>query len=116
MNIIYEFTNLNVNISPLINGYENVITRVHYTYRATDVDSNIYADHEDFHNFELSTASTFKPFTELTPVDINTWLKASVDTLPMNIILERKLADNIASKYVRVKAPWEPVVEEIPNP
>jgi len=107
MNIIYEFTNLDLKAAPSMDGKEMVITRVYYTYRAVDTDSNIYADYEDFHNFELSANSQFKPFAELTPTDIKGWLEAGVDTLPIRPVLSNRVEDQLTSKYVSVKAPWQ---------
>jgi|DEB19_MinimDraft_2_1074335.scaffolds.fasta_scaffold00736_2 hypothetical protein len=111
MNIIYEFTDLNLEAAPSMDGKEMVITRVHYTYRAKDTDSNTYADYTDFQNFELSADSQFKPFTQITPDDVKTWLEASVDTLPMRPVLANKVEDQLTSKYVSVGNPWDTVVE-----
>ena len=107
MNIIYEFTDLKLEAAPSLDGQEMVVTRVHYTFRATDIDSNVYEDYTDFHNFELSVGSQFKPFAKLTPEDIKGWLDAGVDTLPIRPVLANRVEDHLVSKYVSVKAPWE---------
>jgi hypothetical protein len=112
MNIKYEFTNLDLKAAPSMDGMEMVITRVYYTYRATDIDSNIYADYEDFHNFELSSNSQFMQFETLTKNDIIGWLEASVDTLPIRPVLSNRVEDYVTSKYVSVKSPWDSDVVE----
>jgi len=107
MNITYGFTDLKIEIAPTINGMEQVITRVHYKYRATDLDSKIYADYESFHNFDLSEDSSFIPFSELTPELVSSWLNAAIDTNILEPYLAIKVEDLLTSKYVSVKAPWE---------
>lgn len=107
MNIIYEFTNLKTDVAPSLDGNEMVVTRVHYTYRAKDTDSNVFADYESFHNFELSSGSNFTPFTMLTEDIVKTWLETEVDTQVLQPALANSVEDQLTSKYVRIKAPWE---------
>jgi hypothetical protein len=107
MNITYGFTDLEIEIAPTLNGMEQVITRVHYKYRATDLDSNIYADYESFHNFDLSEDASFIPFSELTPELVSSWLNEAIDTDILEPYLAIKVEDLLTSKYVKVKAPWE---------
>ena len=116
MNITYEFTNLKLDAAPSMDGNEMVVTRVHYTYRATDIDSNVYADYESFHNFELNPESNFKPFAKLQPEDVKSWLDANVDTQVLKPGLSNRVEDLLTSKYVSVKSPWESTVDVIPEP
>lgn len=108
MNITYGFTDLEIQIAPTLNGMEQVVTRVHYKYRATDLDSNIYADYESFHNFDLSEEASFIPFSELTPQLVSSWLSMSIDTNILEPYLAIKIEDLLTSKYVSVRAPWQP--------
>ena len=107
MNIVYEFTNLKIKVAPTLNGHENVVTRVHYAYRALDIDSNAFADYESFHNFELSENTQFNPFESLTQNIVKEWLEAKVDTNVLQPGLIRGVEDKLLSKYVSIKAPWE---------
>lgn len=108
MNITYEFTDLKLEHAPLLNGNEKVVTRVHYKYRATDVDSGTTADSLGFHNFELVSGAAFLPFAELTQDIVKSWLESAVDTRVLKPSLEISIENKVSSKYISINAPWEP--------
>lgn len=107
MNIIYEFTNLKIEVAPILNGNESVITRISYTYQATDTESGKFAGIEGYHDFELAEGSVFTPFSSLTESTVKSWLETKVSTEGFVAILETKVADEVLSMYVSVDAPWQ---------
>lgn len=113
MNITYGFTDLQIDIAPNMNGMEQVVTRVYYKYRATDLDSNVYADYESFHNFDLSENASFIPFSQLTPELVASWLNEVIDTNILEPYLAIKVEDLLTSKYVKATAPWETPEAEV---
>jgi len=107
MNIIYEFTNLKIEVAPTLNGNENVITRICYTYQATDTESGKFAGIDGYHDFKLAEGSIFTPFSSLAESTVKSWLETKVSTAGYIAILETKVADEVLSMYVSVASPWE---------
>lgn len=107
MNIIYDFTNLKVEIAPTLEGNQNVITRIRYAYCAEDTDSNASAEYVGFHDFELTPGATFVPFEQVTKNVAKSWLESNVDTTDIELFLSKEIEDKLTPTYVSVKAPWE---------
>lgn len=107
MNIIYEFTNLKPNVAPSLDGKEMVITRIHYTYLATDVDSGKSASIQNYQDFELVTESVFTPFISLSESIVLSWLETKSNVENFNELLRIDLENQISEMYVEVDAPWQ---------
>lgn len=107
MNIIYDFTNLKVEMAPTLEGNQNVITRIRYVYCAEDTDSNASAEYVGFHDFELTPGATFVPFEQVTKNVAKSWLESNVDTTDIELFLSKEIEDKLTPTYVSVKAPWE---------
>jgi hypothetical protein len=107
MNIIYDFVDLKVEVAPTLEGNQNVITRIRYTYCAEDTDSNASAEYVGFHDFELTPGSSFVPFEQVTKNVAKSWLESNVDTTDIELFLSKEIEDKITPKFVSVKAPWE---------
>jgi hypothetical protein len=114
MNIIYEFTNLKIEVAPILDGNEKVITRISYTYQATDTESGKFAGINSYCDFKLAEGSVFTPFDSLTESIVKSWLETKVLTEGFVAILETKVADEVLSMYVSVASPWETSVVEEP--
>jgi hypothetical protein len=110
MNIIYEFTNLKIEVAPILDGNEKVITRISYTYQATDTESGKFAGINSYCDFKLAEGSVFTPFDSI----VKSWLETKVLTEGFVAILETKVADEVLSMYVSVASPWETNVVEEP--
>ena len=114
MNIIYEFTNLKIEVAPILDGNEKVITRISYTYQATDTESGKFAGINSYCDFKLAEGSVFTPFDSLTESIVKSWLETKVLTEGFVAILETKVTDEVLSMYVSVVSPWETNVVEEP--
>jgi hypothetical protein len=107
MNIIYDFTNLKVEVAPTLEGNQNVITRIRYTYCAEDTDSNASAEYVGFHDFELTPGSSFVPFEQVTKNVAKSWLELNVDVTDLQLFLSKEIEDHLTPVNVSVTAPWE---------
>jgi hypothetical protein len=111
MAITYTFIPTKVEIAPSLDGLEKVITRVRYDYKGVNEDGieGVFA------GVTPMTAPTdsenFKPFEELQPEDIISWLEETADKTHMEQRIEKQISDQIVPKYVEVALPWEPITE-----
>lgn len=115
MAITYTFLTdetMKLEMAPQLNGLEKVITRVRYNYVGVDENGN-----EGTFNgatpMPEPNAEGYKPFEELTPEDIVSWLEATADKPHMQERIAKQIADKVAPKYVNVTAPWAPVEEPV---
>jgi hypothetical protein len=121
MAITYTFLTddtMKLEMAPQLNGLEKVITRVRYNYVGVDENGN-----EGTFNgatpMPAPNAEGYKPFSELTPEDIVSWLEATADKTHMQERIAKQIEAIVTPKYVGIDAPWAPaktVVEPIIEP
>ena len=120
MAITYTFltdNTMKLELAPELNGLEKVITRVRYNYVGVDENGN-EGTFAGVTPMPAPNAEGYKPFRELTPEDIVSWLEATADKSHMQERIAKQIEAKIAPKYVETPAPWatvdevvEPVVE-----
>jgi hypothetical protein len=114
MAITYTFltdNTMKLEMAPELNGLEKVITRVRYNYVGVDENGN-EGTFAGVTPMAAPNAEGYKPFSELTPEDIVSWLEATADLSHMQERIVKQIETKIAPKYVETAAPWAPVEEE----
>lgn len=116
MAITYTFIPTKVEIAPSLNGLEKVITRVRYDYEGVNEDGikGTFAGVTPMPAPE--DTENFKPFEELQPEDVISWLEATADKAHMQMRIEKQINEQIAPKYVDTALPWAPAAEEVVAP
>lgn len=117
MAITYTFLTddtMKLELATELNGLEKVITRVRYNYVGVDENGNEGTFAGVTPMPEPNTES-YKPFSELTPEDIISWLEAVADKPHMQERIAKQIEAKVAPKYVETPAPWAPV-EEVVEP
>lgn len=117
MAITYTFltdNTMKLEMAPELNGLEKVITRVRYNYVGVDENGN-EGTFAGVTPMAAPNAEGYKPFPELTPEDIITWLEAKADLAHMQERIAKQIEAKIAPKYVETPAPWA-TVEEVVEP
>lgn len=119
MAITYTFLTddtMKLEMAPQLNGLEKVITRVRYNYVGVDENGN-EGMFTGVTPMPEPNAEGYKPFEELTPEDIVSWLEATADKPHMQERIAKQIEAKVAPKYVETPAPWatveEPVVEPV---
>jgi hypothetical protein len=106
---------MKLELAPELNGLEKVITRVRYNYVGVDENGNEGTFAGVTPMPEPNTES-YKPFSELTPEDIISWLEAVSDKPHMQERIAKQIEAKVAPKYVETPAPWAPVEEVVEQP
>ena len=104
----YNFNVHQLEIAPLLNGLEKVVTRIQYTYTGTD-ENGITATIPGGINMPEPLPDNFKNFDLLTEAEVVLWLESAVDTNMLNTIIDNSISEKTTPKYVAVKSPWIPV-------
>lgn len=113
MAITYTFIPTKVDIAPSLDGLEKVITRVRYDYEGINEDG-IKGTFAGVTPMPLPTdTENFKPFEELQPEDIISWLEATADKPHMQMRIEKQINEQVAPKYVDTPLPWAPIEETV---
>ena len=115
MAITYTFltdNTMKLEMAPELNGLEKVITRVRYNYVGVDENGN-EGTFAGVTPMAAPNAEGYKPFSELTPEDIVSWLEATADLSHMQERIAKQIETKIAPKYVETAAPWAPVDEVV---
>lgn len=105
---------MKLELAPSLNGLEKVITRVRYNYVGVDEEGN-EGTFAGVTPMPAPNAEGYKPFEELTPEDIVSWLEATADKPHMQERIAKQIEAKIAPKYVETPAPWA-TEEEVVNP
>ena len=105
---------MKLEIAPTLNGLEKVVTRVRYIYEGVNEDGikGIFAGVTPMP--EPTDAENYKPFEELTPEDIVSWLEAVSDKNHMHERIEKQINDQITPKYIETAAPWADPIPATP--
>jgi hypothetical protein len=114
MAITYTFltdNTMKLEIAPELNGLEKVITRVRYNYVGVDEEGN-EGTFAGVTPMPAPNTESYKPFEELTPEDVTSWLEATADKAHMQERIAKQIEAKIAPKYVETTSPWAPPVEE----
>lgn len=117
MAITYTFltdNTMKLELAPELNGLEKVITRVRYNYVGVDENGN-EGTFAGVTPMPAPNTESYKPFSELTPEDIISWLEAVADKSHMQERIAKQIEAKVAPKYVETPAPWAPV-EEVVEP
>ena len=117
MAITYTFLTddtMKLEIATELNGLEKVITRVRYNYIGVDENGN-EGMFTGVTPMPAPNTESYKPFSELTPEDIISWLEAVADKSHMQERIAKQIEAKVAPKYVETPAPWAPV-EEVVEP
>ena len=111
MAITYTFIPTKVDIAPSLDGLEKIITRVRYDYKGVNEDGieGVFAGVTLMP--EPKGSESFKPFEDLQPEDIISWLEEVADKTHMEQRIEKQISDQIVPKYVETNLPWEPIKE-----
>lgn len=111
MAITYTFIPTKVDIAPSLDGLEKVITRVRYDYKGVNEDGieGVFAGVTPMP--EPNGSESFKPFEDLQPEDIISWLEEVADKTHMEQRIEKQISDQIFPKYVETNLPWETIKE-----
>jgi hypothetical protein len=100
---------------PNFNGYTNFVTRVHWTYIATD-ENGISANLVGY--FEFNNApSDYVDYSNLTREEVVAWCEIYTSTTELQDILNKKISDIVNPPIVNLPLPWvpEPVQEVVPD-
>lgn len=118
MAITYTFltdNTMKLEMAPELNGLEKVITRVRYNYVGVDENGN-EGMFTGATPMPAPNAEGYKPFEQLTPEDIISWLEATADKKHMQERIAKQIAEKVTPKYVSTSTPWatpeEPVVPQ----
>lgn len=103
---------MKLEMAPELNGLEKVITRVRYNYVGVDENGN-EGRFTGVTPMAAPNAEGYKPFSELTPEDVVSWLKTTADLAHMQERIAKEIETKITPKYVETPAPWHIVEEEI---
>jgi hypothetical protein len=116
MVITYTFLTdhtMKLEMAPSLNGLKKVITRVRYNYVGVDEEGN-EGTFAGVTPMPAPNTENYKPFEELTPEDIVSWLEATADKPHMQERIAKQIQSKITPKYVDTPLPWVPV-EETPT-
>jgi hypothetical protein len=105
---------MKLEIATELNGLEKVITRVRYNYIGVDENGN-EGMFTGVTPMPAPNTESYKPFSELTPEDIISWLEAVADKSHMQERIAKQIEAKVAPKYVEAPAPWS-LVEEVVEP
>lgn len=113
MAITYTFIPTKVEIAPSLDGLEKVITRVRYDYEGINEDGikGTFAGVTPMP--APADSENFKPFEELQPEDIISWLEATADKPHMQERIEKQINEQVVPKYVDTALPWASVEETV---
>lgn len=114
MAITYTFLTdktMKLEMAPELNGLEKVITRVRYNYVGVDEDGN-EGTFAGVTPMPAPNAKGYKPFEELTPEDIVSWLEATADKEHMQYRITKQIEEKATPKYVETSSPWATEGEE----
>lgn len=105
---------MKLEIAPTLNGLEKVVTRVRYIYEGINEDGikGTFAGVTPMP--EPTDIEGYKPFVELTPEDIVSWLEAVSDKNHMQERIEKQIIDQIVPKNIEVSTPWATQISETP--
>ena len=101
MAITYTFltdNTMKLEMAPELNGLEKVITRVRYNYVGVDENGN-EGTFAGVTPMPAPNAEGYKPFKELTPEDIVSWLEATADKPHMQERIQKQI-DKLLSGVV----------------
>jgi hypothetical protein len=102
---------MKLEMAPELNGLQKVITRVRYNYVGVDENGN-EGTFAGVTPMPAPNSESYKPFEELQPEDIVSWLEATADKTHMQMRIEKEIEAKVTPKYVETLSPWAPVVEE----
>ena len=108
MAITYTFltdNTMSLEMAPELNGLEKVITRIRYNYVGVDENGN-EGMFSGVTPMPAPSSENYKPFNELTPEDIISWLEAKADKPHMQERIAKEIQSKIAPKNVNTATPW----------
>lgn len=112
MDINYSYKINLLEVNPSLNGLNDVITRVHFTYTGTDSISGHSGSFQGITPIENPNPETFISFNNLTEAEVIEWVKIShpLEHMQEQITKQIELLINQTQEYSTM--PWNP---PIPN-
>jgi hypothetical protein len=97
---------MSLEIAPTLDGLQDVVTRVRYSYVGVDEQGNKGTFAGATPMPVPKDTANFKPFSELQPADVVAWLEAVSDKIHMEERIAIQIASQISPKYEPVPSPW----------
>lgn len=106
MKIEFKWVVDNIATTPKLNGFENVITKIAYSYIATDTDSGESLSYPIEYTPQEPTEK-FKSLNKLKEEDVISWVKNTYDLNAINDYLTNKLEEKVGDKFIPTELPWK---------
>lgn len=107
----YKFQINSVDCYTNVDGLENVIYQVHFTYIAQDPTETHYAYINNVVSLESPAADSFVDFDSLRDADVISWIEPRVDTSKLQESLDRMLQEKIQPTKVSLRLKRDPEPE-----
>lgn len=114
MAITFEFKIKQLEVAPMLGDLENVVTRVRYDYVGTD-ENGVTSTFVGATPMPAPDSKSYKPFDQLTEVDVISWLEEVADKPHMQERITKGIQAQITPKNVDMPLPWAPVEEVKPE-
>jgi hypothetical protein len=102
--ITYNFNIVQLEIAPLLNGLEKVVTRIQYSYTGTE--NELSTTIPGGVDMPQPLPENFKSFDTLTEQEVVTWLESVVDTDILKVVIGNSIEEKKTPKHVPVTSPW----------
>lgn len=115
MAITYSYDIQSLKQGPAVDGLEQVITQVDYTYTGTD-ENGVTSNYPGRTTLPPPNSELFTPITELTPEIVISWLEDNADLIQMRKSIDYHIEQQAGVIYRGHTLPWALPVEEIGSP
>ena len=112
MKINFKWTVDKIAVAPKLDDFENVVTKVSYSYIAFDEDSNESISYPIEYEPEAPN-KVFKSFEELKEDEVISWVVKSYDLTAIESYLIKQIELKLGNKYTPVDLPWSKKEVEI---
>jgi len=106
MEITYSFTNIELEVAPILGALENVVTRINYTYIGKD-EKGFSSSFHGMTPLRSPNTSEFKAFNTLTEEEVIVWLNQSVNVSNMQKLIESGIKAQRNPRFVPIGNPWD---------
>jgi hypothetical protein len=114
MEIKFKLKVDNIAIAPKLDNFENVVTKVSYSYIASEENKKISISYPIEYEPDAPDKE-FKSFEKLEEADVISWITKSYNFNAIESYLIKKIEEEIGTKYIPAKLPWENNTPEIIN-
>lgn len=108
MALSFRFQINSIEASPALAGFNDVVVRVRYDYIGTDENGKTAAFAGVTPIPAPEIGGSFKPLSQLSEIDVLSWLQIHADKEHMEERITKKLQYEVNPPTVQVALPWSP--------